>query len=556
MNGTVSMPTLPDLLYPDRESKEQLRKRRIQLDGLPDSYINDIQAERLSRYFSPHSFQFSLNIFKELCTDERVINYRLDIIEDLLTHPRLAAVIRSVIGNILDNNRNNMKDAGAPDSFAALSARIDSLDLFIGETEKAAAYFEGEGRTVKSAALKGVEDYFLSVKSSDSFSELKADTKSLKEAFSARIRSVTVAINFNEEMRPVSAGIVSVSDTHASEKPSLFDRILYRRAKYADINVSKLHTKFIGDTKDPSDIDKKLFEELEKIASGYLSDLESAMNSYLDIDLSGLGVLVQQLDFLEKGAELVRLAEAKGLKMCRPVILPMSDRRMRCRGLFDINLFRSAVAAKPDKKGDELIIANDLELNDETGFYLLSGANNGGKTTFVRAAGLCQLFAQAGLYVPCGECEISPVDCIFTHFPKEEEVGINTSRFTEEVKDLKRIAENITEYSLLFMNESIQSTTPAECLDIAEEFVRIFTIIGARGIFATHLAELAKRIDSINSDPDCRSKTGSLTVTVNEETGERIYRIVKAMPSGSSYAYSILKQFGISADEVRRRSKK
>ena len=132
-------------------------------------------------------------------------------------------------------------------------------------------------------------------------------------------------------------------------------------------------------------------------------------------------------------------------------------------------------------------------------------------------------------------------------------MGINTSRFTEEVKDLKRIAENITEYSLLFMNESIQSTTPAECLDIAEEFVRIFTIIGARGIFATHLAELAKRIDSLNSDPDCRSKTGSLTVTVNEETGERIYRIVKAMPSGSSYAYSILKQFGISADEIRNR---
>ena len=106
------------------------------------------------------------------------------------------------------------------------------------------------------------------------------------------------------------------------------------------------------------------------------------------------------------------------------------------------------------------------------------------------------------------------------------------------------------------MNESIQSTTPGECLDIAEEFVRIFTVIGARGIFATHLSELAKRIDSLNSDPDCRSKCGSLTVTVNEDTGERIYKIVKGMPSGSSYAYSIFRKFGISADEVRERERR
>ena len=132
-------------------------------------------------------------------------------------------------------------------------------------------------------------------------------------------------------------------------------------------------------------------------------------------------------------------------------------------------------------------------------------------------------------------------------------MGINSSRFTEEVKDLKKIADSISDNSLLLMNESIQSTTPKECLDIAGEFVRIFTMLGARGIFATHLAELALRMDEINSDPDNRSKIDSIVTTVEESTGERLYKIRRGMPGETSYASVIFDKFGISADEIRRK---
>ncbi|MFR5120775.1 MAG: MutS-related protein [Ruminococcus sp.] len=57
---------------------------------------------------------------------------------------------------------------------------------------------------------------------------------------------------------------------------------------------------------------------------------------------------------------------------------------------------------------------------DSEGFYVLTGANNGGKTTFLRAVGLCQIMAQTGLYVPASYCEISLLDYIYTQFPQEE----------------------------------------------------------------------------------------------------------------------------------------
>ncbi|MDD7430054.1 MAG: DNA mismatch repair protein MutS, partial [Oscillospiraceae bacterium] len=542
-----------NLLYPTEDIRQKLKQRRNDLAALPDTYAADLQLDKLTRYFSPENSQFSMNIFRELCTDPEVINYRLDAVEDLLRFPKLSANLHKTVTTILDNHRDELSDKSAPDTFAALSAKISSLDVFIDSVESFCDYYEKEGKSASSAAFRRVFEYFLDIKASKSFSDLKADMSELKEAFSKKIRCVTVAINFNEEMRPVSAGIVGLSENQATEKPSVFDRIFYRNAKYADVNVKNLHARYMGDSKDPNEIDRKLFEELEKVTSDYMGRLSRALDDYRCIDYREIAVIDEQLSFLDKAAALVETAKSRDIAMCRPVILPMENRELHLKSAFDISFFRSAAAADPYKKGDSLVVGNDIDMDDNARFWLLSGANNGGKTTFVRAVGICQLFAQCGIFVPAAECIISPVDYIYTHFPKEEEVGINSSRFTEEVKDLKKIADSISDNSLLLMNESIQSTTPKECLDIAGEFVRIFTMLGARGIFATHLAELALRMDEINSDPDNRSKIDSIVTTVEESTGERLYKIRRGMPGETSYASVIFDKFGISADEIRRK---
>ena len=83
-------------------------------------------------------------------------------------------------------------------------------------------------------------------------------------------------------------------------------------------------------------------------------------------------------------------------------------------------------------------------MSDYARFYMVTGANNGGKKPLSqRAVGVCHLMAQMGLYVPAESAEISPADYIFTHFPKEEAVGINSSRFTTEIKELKKKSANI-----------------------------------------------------------------------------------------------------------------
>lgn len=544
-----------DLFYPSREKKEKLKERRRALSQLPQDYIADMEAERIAAMLSPDNPSVVMKLIGEMCTDPDVINYRLDALEDVLAMPRLSPTIHKIVRTIFDNERVNVSNLSSPDTFAALSAHISALDTFADCMEMLHSYYEEEGKNVKSEAMKSLFGYFEEIYASQDYADMKTDLADLKDAFSKRIRCVTVAINFNEEMRPVSAGVVGWSNTAATEKPSVFERILYRNAKYADVNVKNLHTRYLDDNnREPNDVDKALFTELEKITSEYMGRLNRAMNDYKCISFNELRGVDEQLNFYDNAAKQVELAKAKGLKMCRPVLLPEEDRAADIKGLFDLCFFRKAAAADSNKTGDSLVVVNDIEMNDNARFYLLSGANNGGKTTFTRAVGTCHILVQLGLYAPAAECRISPVDFIYTHFPKEEEVGINSSRFTTEIKELKTISDTITDRCLLLMNESIQSTTPAECMEIAAEIVRIFTIIGARGLFATHLTGLAKMTDEFNSDPDNRSKTDSLVVCVDESTGERIYRIKRGLPGESSYASVIFQKYGISADEIRRRA--
>jgi DNA mismatch repair ATPase MutS len=197
------------------------------------------------------------------------------------------------------------------------------------------------------------------------------------------------------------------------------------------------------------------------------------------------------------------------------------------------------------------IITNDIEMTDEAGFYMITGANNGGKTTFARAVALCQVMAQTGLYVPAEAAEMSVCDNIFTHFPRDEKLGIDTSRFTTEIKDLKSIVCNMTKYSMVILNESLQSTTPEECLKIAEIHMEIIAAAGVRGVYVTHLTGLYGKLKEINSK-GYPTKISSIVSVADRESGKRLYKMKLMLPSQESLAFTIYKQFGATLEDLQK----
>ncbi len=542
---------LVDLMYPSEEKKREHLERGSALAKLPQDYVTNLELEQLARLICPEYSTKALEYFKQLSTDPETLNYRLDILEDFLNVPALEAVLYENVHRLYINEHVNVQKLGLADSFYALNQRLESLKTFIECITKCHEFCDKNKDKFHSAALRGLTDYFSSVYNSEYFDEVKRETDECLRILAKGVKSVTVGINFDDMMRPVEAMLMSVS-TDPIKKKGRFDW-LFNRVGETGRAIGKTHSLY-NENGGTNDLEAPLFRELKEVNSEYISHLDTAIRAYFKKSTEDILTFESQMSFYIGAKKIVEAVRARGLEMCRPKYLPMEERKMNAKGIFDLSFYIQMVGSDPMGSLKDKIITNDCRFDDDGRFFVLTGANNGGKTTYTRAVGIVQVFAQAGIYVPCSECEISPVDFIYTHFPKEEEVGLNTSRFTQECKQFKETVDTATRCSMLLLNESIQSTTPTECVYIATELTKIFRCVGVRGIYATHLLELAKSLDRLNEEVEGDTKLVSIVTTVDRTAdNKRLYRIERAAPQEFGYARTIYEKFGVSFEEVKRR---
>lgn len=543
---------LVDLLYPSETKKREHLDRATEIAKLPQDYVTNLELDMLSRLICSENSVNALRILTQLSTDADVLNYRLDILEDFLTVPQLEAVLYENVHKLYVNEHVNIQKLGLADSFYALNTRLNSLKTFIECITNCHEFCQKFQSKFKSAALKGLVEYFASVYNSEYFDEVKRETDECLKVLAKGVKSVTVGINFDDMMRPVEAMLLSVS-TDAIKKKGRFDWIFKHLDGDASRAIGKTHSLY-NENGGTNDLEAPLFRELKEINSEYITHLDRAIRAYFKKSTEDILTFESQMSFYIGAKRLIDAVKARGLEMCRPKYLPMDDRKLIAKDSFDLSFYIQMVSSDPMGSLKGKIITNDCTMDDDGRFFVLTGANNGGKTTYTRAVGIIQVLAQAGIYVPCSSCEISPVDFIYTHFPKEEEVGLNTSRFTQECKQFKETLDTATRHSMLLLNESIQSTTPTECVYIATELTKIFRLVGVRGVYATHLLELARSLNHLNETVEGDTKLVSLVTTVDiTNDNKRLYRIVRDEPQEFGYAKTIYAKFGVSFDEVKKR---
>jgi DNA mismatch repair ATPase MutS len=185
---------------------------------------------------------------------------------------------------------------------------------------------------------------------------------------------------------------------------------------------------------------------------------------------------------------------------------------------------------------------------------VLTGPNHGGKTTYIRAVGVAQALCQTGLFVPARAARMSPVDAIYTHFPAREDARPGQGRLDAEADRLAAIFRGATRQSLILLNEALAGTSALEALDLARGVVRALRMLGARGIYVTHLHELAAIVDEINASTPGDGTVASLVAVAGAggSLTSRTYRIQPGPPSGTSFAAEIAEQHGISFEQLAR----
>ena len=184
-----------------------------------------------------------------------------------------------------------------------------------------------------------------------------------------------------------------------------------------------------------------------------------------------------------RGASTCALAlEAKRSPICFPEPTPWEPFRLRARGLRDASLAL---------RTDSGVVGNDVDADDRS-LIVVTGANSGGKSTFLRSVGLAQVMMQCGLFVNAEMYRASTCEGLFTHFIREEDRSMKSGRLDDELSRMSELADLIGGRSMMLFNESFSTTNEREGSEIARQIVRALLESGVRICFVTHQFDLAE----------------------------------------------------------------
>ncbi len=520
------------LLYPDFESQ------KAHLSGAAVPNIDTFELEELGL----------VEIFemknRELCefitTDPEAMTYRLETFSDMLENPEISKTLSKlvpILGDIMELRRLDL-DAG--DANAYLSS-ITEIELYISSVETLYnGLFEAKDK-IKGRALTELCKYVTELVESDYYRELNEKLRELTNRV-REIKSVTIGVNLDAQLRPAEAGVLSIN-SEQFRSGDVLEKIL--RLNFKDDEYTCI-ANLVPFGKKQNENQKTALSLAfnAAIADVYRSSLRSwkkIVQTYVLENTEFLLNMMPEIEFFVKGAELLEKLTARGCKLCRPELLPMSERAYAASGLYN-----PAVALKSDGE----IITNDLIFDKNATIYVLTGPNRGGKSVITCALGLSQVMAQLGMFVCADEAKMSPVDAIFTHFPTGAEDTIDKGRLGEECDRLRDIFDDITPCSLILMDESFSSTGAFEAAYIAAEVLRAISFMGCRCIFSTHLHQLVTEIEMINAEAKENGYAMIDTLVAGIETGRRSFKISRQKPDGKSYARDIAIKYGISYDSI------
>lgn len=532
----------------------------------------DLDLERLvNALAAPHGYHTAIReILLYLCDNADVIRYRQDVLDDLLAHPDLARDLAALLPKIQELESYRFSARPGQSSLYEIVWRVGQLEAYVDAVNGLNAVFARHGDVLRAAGLIALRDRTAAIAAEETFAHLAAELPAMVQSVRG-IASITVGINLDEQLRPSEVTLLSVnSKKFQGPGASLLGLLFGRSADGTNWEgIAPLHSAALNGplphnapgVKFDNPLMVPLFRDLADVTKKAVRPVAASLGRYVRVSIHFLDDIGAELGFYLGAARLVETLHAAGLPTCRPEIAPLDARVCAVDNAYNVNLALRLLStgtngadAVPDLRDD--IVLNAITFDDAGRIFVLTGPNQGGKTTYTQAVGLVHVLAGAGLFVPGTRARLSPVDNIYTHFPVEERPDAGVGRLGEEAQRLNTIFARATRYSLVLMNESLSSTSPGESLYLARDVVRALRILGARAIFATHLHDLAADCDALNAETPGDSTIISLVALamesehLAEDESRQTFQIVAGPPRGRSYAHEIAARYGISFEQL------
>ncbi len=447
------------------------------------------------------------------------IRYRQDVMRDCIEHGRIVRELYALAVEALERERKVWGWSTIRTSpEASLHRSREVLEVFFDVLGRLRRLAESHAASFRSAAFSRL------------FKLLVAE---LNEDYLAEVADHLELLHFQDQL------VMSARLGESNEGVYyVLRRPPYRRSWWERLrnrHTRKARGRSPSYTLEIHPRDEQGFRALSDLRGQGLDRVANALAQSADHLLAFFRMLRTELAFFIGALNLHDRLVAKGERTCFPEALPFGASRLTIRSLRDIALSLNVADA---------LVGNDLE-GDEKLLIVITGANRGGKSTFLRSLGQAQLMTQCGLFVCAESFRANLCRGVLTHFKREEDATMTSGKLDEELHRMSALVDQAERDSMLLCNESFASTNEREGSEIARQVVTALLEEGIKVLYVTHMYELAHGL-SVKGMPSAlflraeRLPDGTRTfrIRVGEplETsyGEDLYRRVFGRPTGGA----------------------